>query len=318
MRTNLSNLQTSSLAAKDKKICAVMVTYNPDSTLEQNILALLPEVEKLIVVDNGSDLASRSYLQGIASTCELEVIWNGENLGLAAALNAGIERALAEDRYTWVATFDHDSRALPGFRKTMLAAYQSCPFRDEVALISPHYMLFPKESFERPEQPELTPQWREKTATLQSGILIRSDVFRSVGMFDASFFIDYVDFEFCLRLRKHGFRIIEASNAKLVHRVGNPTTHTIFYKTYLVFNHAPFRRYYITRNRLRIYRRYLFAYPRWIGQDAWSWVKELVKLALFEKNRGAKLRCIARGAWDALRGRSGPYTHAIPRQENLK
>jgi hypothetical protein len=40
----------------------------------------------------------------------------------------------------------------------------------------------------------------------------------------------------------------------------------------------------------------------------WSWLKEIVKLVLFEENRQEKLAYMARGGWDALRGRHGIYT----------
>jgi rhamnosyltransferase len=288
------------------KVCAVMVTYNPDPSVEQNIRALLPQVDKLIVVDNHSEPPIRVFLTAVAAACNFEMIWNDENLGLAAALNTGIRRALAEN-YPWIATFDHDSRVSPGFIETMLKAYLSCPFRDQVALIGPYHLLFPEDPAARALLGELTPPFREMPAVLQSGSLFSSEGLRRVGLLDESFFIDYVDFEFCLRLRKHSLRIIEAVNAVLVHRVGNPTAHTVLNKTCVVFNHSPLRHYYVARNRLRLYGRYLSFAPFWICHDAWSWLKELIKLLLFERDRWQKLRSTAKGVWHALRGRTGVY-----------
>ena len=52
----------------------------------------------------------------------------------------------------WVATFDQDSRVSPGFSDAMLAAYESCPFRDKVALIAPRHVLSSETAAEKPPQ----------------------------------------------------------------------------------------------------------------------------------------------------------------------
>lgn len=287
-------------------ICAVMVVYNPDSTLEQNIKALLNEVARIIVVDNCSEPSVRSRIAALAATCSFEVIWNNENIGLAGGLNSGIRCALANQQYQWIATFDQDSRVFPGFSTAMLAAQAACPFRDKVAIIAPHHVPSSEVGDETPPRDGL--QFKEITVALQSGSLFSRSAFKNVGLFDEAFFIDYVDFEFCLRLRKHGFRLIEATEAPIYHRVGTPTRHRFLGITCTVFNHSPLRRYYAARNRLRVYKRYALSDPRWIGHDIWSWFKEIVKLVLFESNRWEKLAFAVKGGWDALRGRGGAYS----------
>jgi rhamnosyltransferase len=288
------------------RVFAVMVVYNPDDTLENNIQALLNEVAGLIVVDNCSEPAIRVTIAALAATCNFEVIWNKENFGLAAGLNTGIRRALANEQYQWIATFDQDSKVSPGFSQAMLAGYAACPFREKIALIAPCHVLSSERSIQMPLQDG--PQFREVPVALQSGSCFSSSALKDVGMFDESLFIDYVDFEFCLRLRKCGFRIIEATRAPIYHRVGTPTEHPFLGMTCTVFNHSPLRRYYATRNRLCVYRRYLLSDPRWIGHDMWSWFKEIVKLLLFESDRLEKLAYIAKGGWAAIRGRGGAYS----------
>lgn len=289
------------------KICAIMVAYNPDSVLGENVRALLAEAARLIVVDNGSEPSNRSVIAALAAAHNFDVIWNKENAGLAAALNTGIRRALSSEDYDWIATFDQDSKVSAGFSEAMLAAYESCPFRDKIALIGPHHVLSSERLAESLAQGNSSQLFQEIPVTLQSGSLFSASALKNGDLFDESFFIDYVDFEFCLRLRKRGFRIIEATRAPLYHRVGAPTTHTFFNKTCMVFNHSPVRRYYAARNRLRVYARYLFSDPRWIGHDAWSWCKEIIKLILFEEDRLKKLAYMVKGAWHALSGRTGVY-----------
>jgi rhamnosyltransferase len=295
---------------KKGKICAIMVTYNPDSPLEQNIRAVLPQVDKLIIVDNGSELPIRAHIEAIASSCAVQVIWNNENLGLATALNIGIRSALGSDDFDWIATFDQDSRVAAGFRDAMLQAYLACPYRQSVGIIGPHHVELTENSTAGLSHHEEHDRFREITAVMQSGTFLSTEALRSCGLFDDSFFIDYVDFELCLRIRKNGLRIIEAPNATIVHRLGNPSRHNRFGRTFTVCNHSALRRYYAARNRFRIYFRYLFSDFAWICHDIWLWSKELIKLVLFEEDRAKKLAYIARGGWDALRGRGGMYSRS--------
>src|SRR5882757_9646602 len=85
------------------EVCAVMVTYNPDYSFERNVRALLPQLGKLIIVDNQSSPAAHALIARVASSCEVEVIFNNQNLGIAAGLNAGIQRAMACRKYSWIA-----------------------------------------------------------------------------------------------------------------------------------------------------------------------------------------------------------------------
>jgi rhamnosyltransferase len=285
-----------------------MVTYNPDAALERNIRAMLPQVDKLIIVDNGSALPIRAHIETIASSCAVQVIWNKENLGLATALNIGIRSAFGSDNFAWIATFDQDSRVAAGFRDAMLQAYLACPYRESVGIIGPHHVELTENSTAGLSHHEEHDRFREITAVMQSGTFLSTEALRSCGLYDDSFFIDYVDFELCLRVRKNGLRIIEARNAVIAHRLGNPSRHNLFGRTFTVCNHSALRRYYAARNRFRIYSRYLFSDFAWICDDVWSWCKEIVKLALFEENRLKKFAYMARGGWDALRGHGGIHS----------
>src|SRR6185437_11631446 len=66
----------------------------------------------------------------------IRVIWNGKNLGIAAALNIGVRHAAAGD-YPWVLTFDQDSTVTPEFVQKMLGAYEAAEGREHIALVSP-------------------------------------------------------------------------------------------------------------------------------------------------------------------------------------
>jgi rhamnosyltransferase len=283
------------------EVCALVVTYNPDSSLEQNVRALLPQVGKLIIVDNQSSPAARSLVARVASACEVEIVWNDRNLGIAAGLNAGIDRALACGQYSWIATFDQDSLVPPDFVAAVFEAYSSCPFRDQVAMIGANYKLAMRESTDEPTSVRDGSIFREVKTLMTSGSFLKSSVFGRCGRFDQSLFMDYVDHEFCLRLRQHGFRIIQATRAVLDHQLGSPTLHRFLWKRFLVTNYSASRRYYNARNRLIVYRRYLTSDPLWVLHDIFKWLRETTKLILVEQNRRVKLVSLISGSRDGMR-----------------
>lgn len=67
-------------------------------------------------------------IAGLAATCNFEVIRNKENIGLAAVLNTGIRRALANEQYQWIAMFDQGSMVSPGLSEAMSQNMQFARF----------------------------------------------------------------------------------------------------------------------------------------------------------------------------------------------
>ena len=100
------------------KVAAIIVSYNPDSNLFDSINLLLNQVEKVIIVDNGSKEKYVKYIKSINED-KIEIILNKENLGIATALNIGVRKAL-ENGYEWILTMDQDSKASPDMVKKML------------------------------------------------------------------------------------------------------------------------------------------------------------------------------------------------------
>jgi rhamnosyltransferase len=282
-----------------------MVTYNPDSSLEQNIRAILPQVRKLLLVDNQSDSTSQAFVAQTAADLGVEVIWSAKNLGIAGGLNEGIDRALSEAQYAWIALFDQDSLVPTGFVSAILEAYAACPLRDEVAAVGASYGHPVYESRGKWTAERNNFAFRELKTVMTSGSLVKTSALATGGNFDQSLFMDYVDHDFCLRLRRHGFRVIQAGNAVLAHQLGDPTLHRIFGKEFLSSNHSAGRRYHNARNRVLVYRRYLWSEPSWVAADFFGWFREMAKVALVESDRKKKFSNVARGIWDGLKGGKG-------------
>jgi len=279
------------------------VTHNPKPDFEQNILALAPQVKQVIIVDNRSSTTVRQVIARIASAYHCETVWSQQNLGIASALNRGVKLALTDSTCQWILTLDQDSAVPPGFVVNMFKAYEACPFKEEVALVGANYQLAyrPLRASSAGKDSEI---FQEVKTLMTSGTLLKRNVFAHCGSFDESFFMDYVDHEFCFRVRRHGLRVIQANQAVLEHQLGSPTLHRILGRQFVTSNYSSNRRYHQARNRLIFYRRYFHSDAYWIAAEVVRWVREVVKMTIVERDRKRKLASIVRGIWDGIRGSS--------------
>ena len=280
-------------------VCAVIVSYNPPRKILENIGALRSQVKSIVVVDNGSSEKNLALLREGRSEYDFELLENGRNLGIAAALNVGIREVKARGCF-WVALFDQDSRVEPRFIDCMLGAFKSAPNPAQVAMLCPVYL----DSRTGITLPILRSNKGEILATMTSGSLIPMRVVDQVGAFIEALFIDYVDIEFCLRIRRAGYRIVQSPRAVLYHSQGCITQHRLFGRRFTSTNHSAVRRYYMTRNRLWVVGHYLRDWS-WSPKEVKSIILETVKIVLVEHDRLKKMKSIVYGVYDAVGGRLG-------------
>ncbi|HEX4155741.1 MAG TPA: glycosyltransferase family 2 protein [Acidobacteriaceae bacterium] len=282
-------------------MAAVVVTYHPDAIVLENLCGLFSQTRHLIVVDNGSSVAELAPFRLAAQSQGFELIENGENLGIAAALNLGIQRARRLDA-EWVLLFDQDSRITDGFVNTMMRFFASNPWGERLAIANPRYVDL---RFGTP-----LPQHREVHGVLESattsGSLSPMRVFDEAGGFAEELFIDGVDYEYSLRLRAKGYVIATCAEATLLHSPGDPTSHDFLrLKPFQASNYAPIRRYYQERNKIWICKRYGRHFPSFFLNQFTISMKDLVKIFLVEKNSWRKCRYFMRGIADGLCGHMG-------------
>ena len=168
------------------KVAAIIVSYNPDSNLFDSINLLLNQVEKVIIVDNGSKEKYVKYIKSINED-KIEIILNKENLGVATALNIGVRKAL-ENGYEWILTMDQDSKASPDMVKKMFNVYNSIN-REERKDILSIFPNFVDERIQSIEENSNMNSYEYVDADITSGNLLRKEVFEKVGFFDDSLFI---------------------------------------------------------------------------------------------------------------------------------
>ena len=195
-------------------VYAVVVTYEPELKNFQRVLAALePQVQRIIVVDNHSPqhetLQAITQVQSSAQFLPLEA-----NMGVAHALNIGIEAALSQHAQ-FVLLMDQDSIATKGMVQKLLTGYWKLMQRGcHVAAVGPKLRDANSRSRSYHRRFAL---WRVTRAPrsqsdepvcvdylITSGSLIPAQVIRDIGSMDASLFIDHVDTEWILRAKAKG------------------------------------------------------------------------------------------------------------------
>jgi rhamnosyltransferase len=281
-----------------------------------NLADIIAQVSGLVVVDNGSTIDEVSALRAAHEALGFHLIENSDNLGIAEALNQGVQWARSKS-FPWVLLFDQDSRITDGFVDSMFRSWRADPRRDLVVTVQPRYVdpitghasVIHRTSDDCP------------LYSMTSGSLLPTWAFDTVGWFASDYFIDYVDVEYSLRARARGYVLIESRDAVLLHRAGNPSTHRLFgVISYRPLNHSAQRRYYMTRNRIVTARRYYYKFPRWAMEDMLQISKEITKMLIGENDRRKKVRAMLRGAIDGIAGRMGKISisNAIEPMDDAK
>jgi rhamnosyltransferase len=287
-------------------VCAVLVTYHPAGDFASRLERIVPQVGRSVIIDNGSGARSTAMLRELAARPAVALLANQENLGIARALNMGVQHALAHG-CSWAVLLDQDTEVDANLVATLLATRAAFPDAERVAVVGSRF----RDTHGRPAESLPTgtrgEHWQAVESVITSGSLLSLQVYAAIGPFRDEFFIDYVDTEYCFRARAAGFSVIETRQALMSHTVGAPTQHRLLGKSKWTTNHSADRRYYIARNNTVLLREYGAPHG-----GSWKW-KSLVRcfrlckrIAFFERDKIAKILAVGQGWRDAMRGTMGP------------
>jgi rhamnosyltransferase len=205
--------------------------------------------------------------------------------------------------YVWCLAFDQDSEPMGRMLETLASIHDQTEYRASLGVIGANFIEVGRQQPGVRVAPAAGRSWVERPAVITAGSLYSVAAVGQVGSFREEFFLDHVDSDYCLRLRAHGYRVIMACEPLMTHALGRQTWHRFFGKRVGCSNHSPLRRYYNTRNRLVLAREYLRREPAWVLTNLRGLSRETLLILLFESEKAAKLRAMARGAWHAVTGR---------------
>jgi rhamnosyltransferase len=287
-------------------VCAIVVAYFPDAQFNARLQAVLPQVARVVVVDNTPQENSAPGLAGVLKgLAKVQLISNQANLGISAALNQGLHQAL-DAGFNWVLTLDQDTRSFPDMVSTLLAVSKACT--PEPAVIGGNY-LDPRNK--HPEVPiGDAGAFLARKTVITSGCLVNLRVAVAIGGFREDYFIDQVDHEFCLRARAHGHQVVISRKPVMTHSVGESGGVRLPLLGVLP-NHPPVRKYYIARNTVVTVMAYWRREPGWCLRRGARLLLGLGGMALLEDGGFNKVRAFFGGVADGLRGRMGPCTRDV-------
>ena len=287
------------------KVAAIIISYNPDNNLLDSVNLLINQVDKIIIVDNGSESQKKKNINLIKDidNKKIEVIFNEENLGIATALNIGVKEALNQG-YNWILTMDQDSKASSNMVEKMLEVYNAIDEseRKEILSIFPNFV---DERIQSIEENSNMNSYEYVDADITSGNLLRAEVFDKVGFFDDSLFIDLVDTDFCMRLNEENIKMIKVRDAILYHSLGESQSVKSIFGKFNTSNHSALRRYYMTRNRFYTWEKYKDLNSFTLNRDKKLFKKEFIKIILGEKDKINKIKMVFKGYKDYKKGIRG-------------
>lgn len=180
----------------NKKIAAGVVLFNPENKCRtiECLNLINAQVSHLYIFDNSTKPIKFKLPEGITYLSE------GENKGIAYALNRIMERAKA-DKFSWVLTMDQDSILPDG----MIDDFLKYTTEEYIGIICPQ-VVDKRRTYMQIISEDII-QYLDMCITSASCTSI--DAWEAIGGFDEWLFIDLVDNEFCKRLTKSGYKILQ-------------------------------------------------------------------------------------------------------------
>lgn len=279
------------------RICAGIITYNPTLTdVDTCLEALCNQVERVIIVDNASKNV-KSLQEVVSKYANVTLVKNSQNIGFAKALTQVFKWAKSQG-FDWVLTLNDDS-VVPN---NMISEYkkilenqenlvnQKNAKNEKTAKIAIVCSLLKN----RLDGTILHSKCHEDEC-ITSGSLTSVEAWAKIGGFDEWLEIDGVDFDFSRRLVRAGWKIVECQNVIMEHQIGKARSINLIIKHPIVWNHNANRKYYIARNMQVVdYKMGTYSYAKSLR----AVVRDMIFVALWEKDKFAKIRAMIRGFKD--------------------
>lgn len=284
---------------------AVVPLFQPSAAMEAGLRSLAAQVDRMVLVDDGSPADPTSMIDGFALE-NATVVRTPSNRGIAHALNRGVEIALADLRADLVVTVDQDSVLADDYVARGIDAIRLLMRRGA------HFTAVAAGTVDgklTPGRPMKYLPYRLARETIQSGMIFPAEVLRELGPFDESLFIDCVDTDYILRGVRTGRPTVLVPECAMEHSMGAGIAVRLPFffrdRDRRLPYHGPVRRYYIARNRTRLMRRFALSSPSWVVRQSYEQAKSAAADFVWGPERKGQLTASVFGVLDGLRERGG-------------
>lgn len=274
-------------------IYAGIVSYNPElKRLKENISAIQSQISAVVIFDNGSNNIDEIQIL-VSEFMNVVLLKSEKNLGIAMALNQLMQWGY-EKKYDWMLSLDQDSVCEKNF-VTEMTPYLTV--EQNLGVVAP--VIMDRNVGVVGHNPKA--EYAHVNTCITSGSFSRISAWKEIGEYDESMFIDSVDFEYCYRMRKYGYGVIQVRGVQLLHELGKSQKRRFIFWKIDVTGHSSFRKYYIARNNVyyplkhRLWLRLIRGNLRNIGM--------MVVTILYEGDKKNKIAAICRGWKGAYQAR---------------
>jgi len=274
------------------RIAAGIVLFHPCEGAARLIDACGRQFEAVFLVENESNVYTEERWKSTHSSC-VHLRKNSKNAGLSKAINQ-ICRAAREKGFEWLLLFDQDSEISPDFLAGFTRLFAS--LKTPPALLAANY---------RTEVcGEAVPGYRlrgqadidERVTDINAGSLINVPVHHKVGGHCEALFIDHVDHEYCLRLRRRGYSVLATREPLFNHEIGNIVCARRFGRVWQSSGHTPARRREATEALIRVIKLYWRDEPGWCARTLFLELpRSVLAMLILERKRIAKLGALSAG-----------------------
>lgn len=238
------------------KVAIIVLNYNglADTPACLDSLASLDYPNYgVIVVDNGSIDGSVAVVR--QAHPEVEVLETGENLGYAEGNNVGVRYAVKTGA-DYVLLLNNDTVVAPDFLTHLVNAAEASP---TAGAAGPIIYYFDRPTviwsaggaidwahgctrmvgLDEVDQGQFGSAPQAVDFVTGCALLVKVKLVQQVGLLDPRFFAYYEETEWCVRIARAGFKILQVPQAKIWHKI-SPVAREA----------SPQVHYYMTRNRL--------------------------------------------------------------------
>ena len=275
----------------NKRVCAIVVTYNRLETLKTAVAHILAQTvapTEIVIVDNNSTDGTQEYLQSLNGQNSIHCIFMESNTGSAGAIAKGMTYGLSQNAFDYFWILDDDTFYAPHALKDLIENIEQTQF----VMLGLHGANF---KMGTKVHADPNKKLQEVDYTMIDGAIIKADVVKKVGPLAEEFFMMCDDHEYSIRIRKNGYKIgvlkNGADNRQLLGGGGQFTRATLW------------RNYYSARNHTFIIKKH-FSFVEFMAYT-YHQAKLLLTAAVLAPDRFKRVKFRLLGIWHGIRGVGG-------------
>ena len=277
------------IAPSRESTIGVIPVFWPEGNIKARIERLSKQVSATIIIANDGQSIHELGLDKIENLIHIQP---GKNIGLAAAINAGLSKANSL-KAAWCILLDQDTTVDVDLIDKMGGIYQKHRSKKRIGILAVNYRSVCKSRLAYSNVED----GHSLETCITSGSIISTEMVNNIGVMKEELFIEGVDVEFCLRAKENGYIIVTSKQPYMTHSAGYPETKRFLWRKVEVTHHTPWRCYMQYKNMTSISAEYAFKKPVWVTKTWISLVKRMMLILTFEKNKIAKLASIMRGIY---------------------